>query len=117
MAAIKKACARSNRKFGLLGEEQAAAIEAAADELGAGSLSSDLLVDVLESSGGTPLHINVNEVLANRVLQLLGHDPGDYERLHPNDHMNCSQSTNDVVPSAINMARRKRPPQGRRRDV
>jgi aspartate ammonia-lyase len=70
----------------------------------AGALDEHLLVPILEGSGGTSTNMNANEVLANRALQILGHSPGDYARIHPNDHVNCSQSTNDVIPSALKLA-------------
>jgi aspartate ammonia-lyase len=69
-----------------------------------GSLNEHLVVPILEGSGGTSTNMNANEVLANRALQILNHEPGDYAKIHPNDHVNCSQSTNDVIPSALKLA-------------
>jgi aspartate ammonia-lyase len=103
-AEIKAAAAAANRDLNVLGEDKAAAIQRAAFEVRDGAHLSQFVVDLLEGSGGTSLNMNVNEVLANRGLELLGRPRGDYASLHPNDDVNRSQSTNDVVPSAIKMA-------------
>ncbi|WP_274426897.1 aspartate ammonia-lyase [Chelativorans sp. YIM 93263] len=103
-AFIKKACAEANRSAGILPNEIAEAIAAACDELVAGKHREHFVVDMLEGTGGTATNMNVNEVLASRAAAILGGLPGDYERVHPNDHVNLSQSTNDVVPSAIKLA-------------
>ncbi|HEX5053210.1 MAG TPA: aspartate ammonia-lyase [Planctomycetota bacterium] len=104
LAMIKKACALANRDCGAIRPELAAAIADAADEVIAGKLHDYFVVDVLQGGAGTSTNMNANEVLANRALELLGHDKGDYERLHPNNHVNCSQSTNDVYPSALKLS-------------
>jgi aspartate ammonia-lyase len=103
-AQVKRAAAVANAESGVLDGERASAIGLAADEVVDGRHREQFIVDLLEGAGGTSLNMNVNEVLANRALQLLGREPGDYAYLHPNDHVNRSQSTNDVVPTAILMA-------------
>jgi len=102
-AAVKQAAAAANRRTGCLDAEQADAIVRACDDMRSGRLSDWLVVDLLEGAGGTSLNMNVNEVLANAAIVRLGGNPGDYARVHPNDHVNRSQSTNDVVPSAISL--------------
>jgi aspartate ammonia-lyase len=101
MVAVKRAAAVANGSLGSISQAQASAISTAAGEVIEGRHLEYLVVDLMEGSGGTSLNMNVNEVLANRALELLGHVPGDYDHLHPNEHVNRSQSTNDVVPSAI----------------
>lgn len=104
LAAIKKAAARANQEIGVLEPELASAIIAACDELLAGKHHDQFIVDIMEGSGGTSINMNANEVITNLALQILGHQPGDYAVLHPNDHVNKGQSTNDVVPSALKLA-------------
>ena len=104
---VKRAAAEANGATGQLAPEQAAALIAAADELLAGRHRAAFVVDPLEASGGTSIHMNVNEVLTNVALLRLGAAPGDYAKLHPNDHANAAQSTNDVLPSAVVLAARK----------
>lgn len=101
---IKAACAAANRDLSLISQEQADAIIAACQEIAAGQWRENFVVDLFEGSGGTSLNMNVNEVVANRALILMGFRPGDYRHLHPNDDVNRSQSTNDVLPSAIKCA-------------
>ena len=101
LAAVKAAAALANAEVGVLDQETATAIVQAADEMAAGILSADLVVDMFEGSGGTSINMNVNEVLANRSAQILGGPLGIYDRVHPNDHVNRCQSTNDVIPAAI----------------
>jgi aspartate ammonia-lyase len=103
-AAIKKAAALTNVDLGTIDRNRGKAIAAAADEMHRGELSEHLVISLMEGSGGTSTNMNVNEVLANRALQLLGHSPGDYQHLHPNDHVNLGQSTNDVFPTALELA-------------
>ncbi len=100
---LKAAAALANAELGTLDPSISDAVVKAAREMGDGALNAHLIVDMFEGSGGTSLNMNVNEVLANRGLQLMGLRPGAYEHLHPNDHVNCGQSTNDVVPSAIKL--------------
>ena len=104
LAEIKRAAAATNLALGVLDKSRAEAIIAACEEVIDGSHHRHFLVDLLEGSGGTSINMNANEVIANRALQLLGHEPGDYQHLHPNDHVNMGQSTNDVVPSAVKLA-------------
>jgi len=104
LAVIKKSAALANREIGVLEPQLANAIIAACDELLAGQHHDQFIIDILEGSGGTSINMNANEVIANRALQILGHAAGDYAILHPNDHVNHGQSTNDVVPSALKLA-------------
>jgi len=98
---IKKATATVNGELGCIPADLSAAIVQAADEILAGALRDQFVVDVYQAGAGTSHHMNVNEVLANRGLEILGGQPGDYQRLSPNDHVNYGQSTNDVIPTAI----------------
>lgn len=101
---VKKAAAIANKELGLLEADKAKAIIQAADEILAGKLRDQFVVDVFQAGAGTSHNMNTNEVLANRALELLGKNKGDYEAIHPNDHVNMSQSTNDVIPTAIRLA-------------
>jgi aspartate ammonia-lyase len=104
LASIKLAAARSNQKLGLLDDIRADAIVAAAEEIRAGKLHDEFVVDVIQGGAGTSTNMNANEVIANRALELMGHDKGEYRFLHPNEHVNMSQSTNDVYPTALKLA-------------
>jgi aspartate ammonia-lyase len=101
---IKKAAAEANRMLGRLDSTIAAAIVKAADEVLAGRLRDQFVVDVYQAGAGTSHNMNVNEVLANRAAEILGARRGDYESVHPNDHVNMGQSTNDVFPTATRLA-------------
>jgi aspartate ammonia-lyase len=101
---IKKAAALVNKKLGVLKPEIAEAIVTAADEILEGALREWFVVDVYQAGAGTSHHMNVNEVIANRAIEILGGEKGNYQIVHPNDHVNMSQSTNDVVPTAIRIA-------------
>ncbi len=103
LAMVKKAAARANRKLGLLPEPLEQAIAAACDEIIAGRWHGEFVVDMIQGGAGTSTNMNANEVIANRALELLGHAKGDYARLHPNNHVNLSQSTNDVYPTAVRL--------------
>lgn len=103
-AMIKKACARANESLARLDRKRAKAILQACDEVIQGKLSDQFVTDVLQSGAGVSVHMNVNEVLTNRALEILGRKKGDYEFLHSHDHVNMGQSTNDVVPTAIRLA-------------
>lgn len=103
-AQVKLAAAMANREQGEITPEVAQAIAAACQELIEGRHLDQLIVDILEGSGGTSTNMNVNEVIANRAQQLLCAELGCYDRVHPNDHVNRSQSTNDVYPSAMKVA-------------
>jgi aspartate ammonia-lyase len=103
---VKLAAARANLETGGLAAAVGAVIIAAAQELisDRSDLSRDLIVPLVQGGAGTSTNMNVNEVLANRALELLGHAPGQYLHCHPNDHVNRSQSTNDVYPTAMRIA-------------
>lgn len=101
---IKKAAARVNADLGLLDAATAEAIIAAADEVAAGSWDAQFPVDVFQSGSGTSTNMNANEVIANRAIQLLGGIPGSKDLVHPNDHVNKGQSTNDVIPTAVHVS-------------
>ncbi len=101
---IKKCAAEANMVTGRLAPEIGNAIVAAADEVLAGALADQFVVDPFQAGAGTSHNMNVNEVLANRALELLGHQRGDFSILHPNDHVNMAQSTNDLIPTAIRLA-------------
>lgn len=98
---IKKATAIVNGELGCIPADFSAAIVQAADEVLAGQWRDQFVVDVYQAGAGTSHHMNVNEVLANRGLELLGKEKGQYQLLSPNDHVNYGQSTNDVIPTAI----------------
>jgi aspartate ammonia-lyase len=101
---VKRACAQVNAGIGFLDERKAAAIEAACVEMVAGMLDRHVVVDALQGGAGTSLNMNVNEVLANRALQLLDRPLGDYDTVHPIDDVNRHQSTNDTFPTAMRLA-------------
>ena len=104
LAAIKMAAAKANVDIGAITRDQGAAITAACHEITTGQHHEQFVVDMLEGSGGTSINMNANEVIANRALQIMGFDAGEYRHLNPNDHVNTGQSTNDVVPSAVKLA-------------
>ncbi|HRO58074.1 MAG TPA: aspartate ammonia-lyase [Burkholderiaceae bacterium] len=104
LASIKEAAARANESLGLLDSGRADAIARACAELREGRLHDQFIVDVIQGGAGTSTNMNANEVIANRALEILGHAKGDYEQLSPNDHVNVSQSTNDVYPTALKIA-------------
>jgi aspartate ammonia-lyase len=101
---IKKAAAKANRDLGRLTPAIADAIIAATDEVLGGRHRDQFVVDVYQAGAGTSHNMNANEVLANRAAELLGGTKGDYSRVHPNDHVNMGQSTNDVFPTATRLA-------------
>src|SRR5512141_743369 len=102
MAMIKRAAAEVNRDLGLLDKEKAAAIIEAAQEVIDGKWNDQFIVDPIQAGAGTSHHMNVNEVIANRATQILGGQLGEY-KVHPNDHVNMAQSTNDTIPTAIRL--------------
>ncbi len=104
LASIKKAAALANRDLGLLSEAHCQAIGAACDELLAGRLHEQFVVDVIQGGAGTSTNMNANEVIANLALEQLGHKKGEYQYVNPNDHVNFGQSTNDVYPTAFRLA-------------
>lgn len=101
---VKKAAALANRDLGRLDAALANAIVMAADEILAGRLRDQFIVDVYQAGAGTSHNMNTNEVLANRAAELLGGTRGEYRLIHPNDHVNMGQSTNDVFPTATRLA-------------
>src|SRR5918992_2559004 len=101
---IKKAAALTHKETGRLEARLADAIVRAADEIIAGEHRDQFVVDVFQAGAGTSHNMNVNEVLANRANELLGAKRGTYKPIHPNDHVNMAQSTNDVIPTAIRLA-------------
>ncbi|HIK08584.1 MAG TPA: aspartate ammonia-lyase [Trichormus sp. M33_DOE_039] len=98
---IKKATAIVNGELGCIPQDISQAIVQATDEILAGKFRDQFVVDVYQAGAGTSHHMNVNEVLSNRALELLGEEKGNYKRVNPNDHVNYGQSTNDVIPTAI----------------
>ncbi len=100
LAIVKKACAIANMKAGELKEELANAIVTACDEVIAGQFIDQFIIDPIQGGAGTSLNMNMNELIANRANEILGHAKGEYYPIHPNDHVNMGQSTNDVIPTA-----------------
>ncbi|MEI2807277.1 aspartate ammonia-lyase [Albidovulum sp.] len=106
LACIKQAAAEANAGLGLLDARRRDAIVAACREIRAGALHDQFVVDPIQGGAGTSTNMNANEVIANRALELMGHVRGDYGHLHPNEHVNLGQSTNDVYPTALKLAAR-----------
>lgn len=104
LAMVKKAAAMANGELGHLPKTKMNAIIAACDEIIAGELHQHFPVDCIQGGAGTSTNMNANEVIANRGLEIMGYQKGDYEFLHPNNDVNMSQSTNDVYPTAARLA-------------
>ena len=104
LAALKKACAIANFNAGALDKKICDAIIAASEEIMAGKLHDEFIVDPIQGGAGTSANMNANEVIANRACELLGGKKGDYSLCHPNDHVNMSQSTNDIYPASGKLA-------------
>src|SRR5689334_8229110 len=104
LAAVKEAAALANAQLGLLPQETADLIVRAAREIRAGRHHEHFLVDMIQGGAGTSTNMNANEVIANRALELSGHERGEYQFVHPNNQVNLSQSTNDVYPTAVKIA-------------
>jgi len=102
--AVKLACARTNHELGYLSSPRFEWIVAACEEMMAGTLDDHIIVDALQGGAGTSTNMNVNEVLANRALQLGGRPLGDYATIDPHDDINRHQSTNDTFPTALRVA-------------
>lgn len=100
LAQIKKAAAITNCEIGILDKNIAEAIVTACDEIAEGKFRNDFIVDPIQGGAGTSLNMNANEVIANRAIELLGGEKGEYNIVNPNDHVNCGQSTNDVIPTS-----------------
>lgn len=104
LAMVKKASAQANLQVELLSKKIGEAILQACDQLIIGQLHEEIIVDPIQGGAGTSINMNLNEVIANRALELLGKDKGEYHLVHPNNHVNMGQSTNDVFPTAIRLA-------------
>src|SRR4051812_22176851 len=104
LAAVKEAAALANHDLALLPDAVTDAIVAACREIREGKLHEHFVVDVIQGGAGTSTNMNANEVIANRALELMGHARGEYTVVHPNDHVNLGQSTNDVYPTAMKIA-------------
>ncbi len=104
LAEVKAAAAMANRDLGLMDKPVAEAIIAACKEVAEGKLDSHFVVDMVQGGAGTSTNMNANEVIANRALELLGHNKGEYKYCHPNNHVNLSQSTNDAYPTSVKIA-------------
>ncbi|HEY5898556.1 MAG TPA: aspartate ammonia-lyase [Burkholderiales bacterium] len=104
LACVKQAAAIANCELGLLDDRRSMAIRLACEEIREGKLHDEFVVDVIQGGAGTSSNMNANEVICNRALEILGFAKGDYAQLHPLDHVNLSQSTNDVYPTAVKLA-------------
>ena len=104
LAMVKMAAAKANEDLGLISHAVAGAIVSACREIADGKLHNQFVVDMIQGGAGTSTNMNANEVIANRALELLGHEKGEYRYCHPNTHVNCSQSTNDAYPTALKLA-------------
>lgn len=104
IAYVKMAAAQTNCELEVLDSKVANAIVKACKEIIAGKWHEHFPVDMMQGGAGTSVNMNANEVIANRALEILGHDKGDYQYCYPNDHVNCAQSTNDVFPTTIRLA-------------
>ncbi len=104
IAMVKEAAALANRELGLVDEKTANAIIEAAKEVQQGKWNDEFVVDVFQAGAGVSFHMNSNEVIANRAAELLGGARGEYKHVHPNDHVNYGQSTNDVFPTAMRLS-------------
>ncbi|RZW15950.1 MAG: aspartate ammonia-lyase, partial [Desulfobulbaceae bacterium] len=104
LAFVKQACAKANTELGLLSQAKCQAICAACHEIIAGEWHEHFVVDLIQGGAGTSTNMNANEVITNRALEIMGHQKGEYQFLHPNNDVNMSQSTNDVYPTAARLA-------------
>jgi aspartate ammonia-lyase len=104
LACVKQAAAIANCELGLIDDQRSVAIRLACEEIRQGKLHEQFVVDVIQGGAGTSSNMNANEVICNRALERLGHRKGEYQHLHPLDHVNLSQSTNDVYPTAVKLA-------------
>lgn len=104
LAMVKQACAKANHELGHLQDQHAEAITAATDRLIAGEFRDQFVVDMIQGGAGTSTNMNANEVIANIGLEIMGHKKGEYQHLHPNNHVNMAQSTNDAYPTAARLA-------------
>ena len=104
MATVKKACCKANEELGYIPPEICGAVSQACDEIIAGAFADQFPVEALQGGAGTSTNMNVNEVIANRALEIMGKSKGDYSAIHPLSHVNLHQSTNDVYPAALKIA-------------
>ena len=104
LAEVKAAAAMANRDLELMDAEVAEAIVKACKDVAEGKLDAHFVVDMVQGGAGTSTNMNANEVIANRALELLGHEKGEYKFCHPNNHVNLSQSTNDAYPTSVKVA-------------
>ncbi len=104
LAMVKEAAAEANCELGLMDERVKDAIVAACEEIVNGKYHNHFVVDLIQGGAGTSTNMNANEVIANRALELMGYEKGQYEHCHPNNHVNLSQSTNDAYPTAVKIA-------------
>ena len=104
LAYVKKGAALANKELGVLPANIADAIAAACDRVATGEFDHQFLTDMIQGGAGTSVNMNANEVIANVALEIMGHAKGDYQFCHPNNHVNCSQSTNDAYPTAFRIA-------------
>ncbi len=103
IAYVKLAAAQTNHELGLLDDEMTAAISQACQEIIDGQFHDQFPVDMIQGGAGTSVNMNANEVIANRALEIMGYEKGDYQHCYPNDHLNLSQSTNDVYPTTVRL--------------
>src|SRR5262249_39851561 len=101
---VKRAAAEANKSLGLVDGKRADAVMQAAEEVSDGKWNHQFVVDVFQAGAGVSFHMNSNEVIANRAVEILGGRLGDYMMVHPNDHVNYGQSTNDVFPTSMRLA-------------
>lgn len=104
LAMVKEAAAEANYELGLLDENVKNAIVTACDEIKKGKFHNHFVIDLIQGGAGTSTNMNANEVIANRALEILGYEKGQYDFCHPNNHVNLSQSTNDAYPTAVKIA-------------
>ena len=101
---VKEAAAEANFGLGLLDEKVKNAIVQSCHEINSGKYHNHFIVDMIQGGAGTSTNMNANEVIANRALEIMGYEKGDYQYCHPNNHVNLSQSTNDAYPTAVKIA-------------
>ena len=104
IAYVKLAAVETNHTLGVINDEIAGAISQACREIIDGKFHDNFPIDMMQGGAGTSVNMNANEVIANRALEIMGHEKGDYQYCYPNDHCNCGQSTNDVYPTTIRLA-------------
>lgn len=104
IAYVKLAAIQTNHSLGVINDEISGAISQACREIIDGKWHENFPIDMMQGGAGTSVNMNANEVIANRALEIMGHEKGDYQYCYPNDHCNCGQSTNDVYPTSIRLA-------------